>query len=246
MGKVKRASAVAGSLLVVFLVAIATVPVHATTTKSQNYEASETEFGAGAAIDTCSGEYCARASIGLIGGSSSSENFSAAFGSVSEETEPLLELFVEPGKSNLGQLDVNRTATRTMKLHVRSHLAGGYTVQVTGSPPSYEGYTLAVPIAPIGSMQGSEQFALNVVANSSPEVGDDPMLMPEETAVPDVVLSKYSAANLFAYNDGDIIARTESESSQIRYTISMIVNVSGSTPAGHYAGDFSAIVTPVF
>ncbi len=221
--------------------------VLATTTTSPNYEASEAEFGAGAALETCSGQYCAQASIGSIGGETSSASFTAAFSELADDdVEPLLEVMIEPGDSNLGKLDTDRTATRTMLLHVNSHFAGGYTVQVTGDPPSYEGYTLATPVESIASIQGTEQFAINAVANTVPEVGNEPLSIPDDEPVTGVILPGYGTANMFAYSNGDVVARTDMESSKIRYTISMIVNVSGSTPAGHYSGDFSALVTPVF
>lgn len=222
-------------------------PVMATTSKSQNYEASETEFGAGAALETCSGSFCARATIGsTVAGESASANYSADFGPITDDSEPALELIVEPGESNLGNLDMDRTATRTMILNVRSHLAGGYIVQILGNTPKYEDYHLAAPTEPTPSQKGTEQFGLNVVANTDPEVGADPRLMPADEVLRGVVLQKYSTPNLFAYTNGDPVARVDTESSQIRYTISMIVNVAGTTPAGHYSGDFSAIVTPVF
>lgn len=225
-----------------------TASVLATTTTSPNYEASETEFGAGAALETCSGEYCASATIGSIGGNTSSENFMASFSELNkDDEEPLLELMIEPGESDLGKLDIDRTATRTMMLHVRSHFAGGYTVQIVGSPPSFEGYMLASPLEPVASLIGTEQFGINVVANSEPQVGADPVSTEQDKEIVQAVASeKYGTPNKFAYINGDIVARTKSESSQIRYTVSMIVNVAGTTPAGHYSGDFSAIVTPVF
>lgn len=227
-------------------VAISPEAVKAVTTKSPNFEASETEFGAGAALNTCSGSYCARATIGGMSGNSSSANFTADFSPLTPESEPMLEVMVERGESNLGDLAVDRTATRTMIFHVRSFQAGGYTLQINGTPPQYEGYMLATPANATESVQGSEQFALNVVANTTPAVGANPAFMPAEEVIDNIVQPKYAAANRFAYTDGDTVARTASESSQIRYTISMIVNVSGNTPAGHYSGDFSAVVTPVF
>lgn len=236
-----------GLSMALFVVTLAAGTVLATTTTSPNYEASETQFGAGAALETCSGQYCARASIGAIGGSSSSQNFTARFSELPEDDEePLLEMMIEPGEANLGDLATDRTATRTMVLHVRSHFAGGYIVQVTGSSPSYKGYTLATPLESIASMQGTEQFGINVVANTTPQLGADPTLMPDDTVATGVANPKYGTPNQFAYINGDEVARSTSQSSQIRYTISMIVNVAGSTPAGHYAGDFSAVVTPVF
>lgn len=246
MGKLRHGGWSALGVLVSLCIVFAAQPALANTSKSQNYEATETEFGAGAALETCSGTYCARATIGQTGGDSSSESYSASFGPLSSDSEPMLELLIEPGQSNLGQLDIDRTATRTMVLNVRNHQAGGYTVQVVGSPPSFDGYSLATPIEPTASLMGTEQFALNVVANSDPEVGEDPRLVEEDRADRSIAVPKYATPNLFAYINGDVVAKSLSESSQIRYTISMIVNVSGDTPAGHFSGDFSAVVTPVF
>ncbi len=235
--------------MALFVAAITTPAVRATTTNSPNYEASETQFGAGAALESCSGLYCAQASIGAIGGESSSPNFTAAFTTLNtDDEEPALEMLIETGEANLGKIDIDRTATRTMLVHVRSHFAGGYILQIVGTPPSFEGYALATPIEPIASLIGVEQFAINAVANTTPVLGGSPVSTQdgESTEVTGVVLPKYSTPNLFAYADGDAVARSTSESSQIRYTISMIVNVAGTTPAGHYSGDFAAIITPEF
>ena len=235
--------------MAVFVASTTATTTLAVTAVSPNYEASEAEFGAGAALETCSGQYCAQATIGTLGGETSSANFTAAFSTLDEnDEEPLLEVMIQPGESNLGKLDTDRTATRTMLVHVRSHFVGGYTLQIAGSSPSFNGYMLAVPIEPIASTQGSEQFAINAVANTEPQIGSDPMstINSNDEPAPGVVLPKYSTPNLFAYRNGDTVARSTSESSQIRYTISMIVNVAGTTPAGQYSGDFSAVVTPDF
>ena len=248
MRKYSRGSYLLGGLSMALFVVFGASHVWATTTNSPNFEASETEFGAGASLNSCSGQYCAQATIGTIGGETSSQNFTANFSQFADDDEePKLELMIEPGESNLGKLDMDRTATRTMLLHVKSHFAGGYTVQVVGKPPVYEGYSLATPISPIASQKGTEQFALNIVANTEPQVGSNPQATPDDSnTVSGVIKPDYALPNMFKYINGDIVAQTISQSSQIRYTVSMIVNVSGDTPAGHYTGDFSAIVTPVF
>lgn len=247
MRKYERGSWIALGLLAALFMLPEVKPASANTSRSPSFEVSETEFGAGAALETCSGSYCAQATIGSTSAEQlSSPSFTAAFGTESSDSEPMLEVMVEPGQSDLGVLSVEETAFRTMMLHVRSHLAGGYQVQVTGQPPSYGDHILASPRAPTASSPGTEQFAINAVANETPRVGEDPAFSSPGGVVADVILPNYAGADLFAYSDGDVIARTSSESSQIRYTISMIVNVSGSTPAGHYSGDLAAIVTPVF
>lgn len=250
MWKSMRSSLLGCGLVIAVLAVLSGGVAFANTAKSPNFEAVEVEFGVGAALETCSGEYCAQATIGSMSGESSSENFTASFDTLDEDDdEPLLALIVEPGESNLGRLDIDRTATRTMKLHVRSHKAGGYIVQVIGAPPRYESYTLATPLEPVASLAGVEQFGINLVANDDPQVGQEPESTGEvidDDILKDVIAEKYGMKNKFSYINGDVVAQTSSESSQIRYTVSMIVNVAGTTPAGHYSGDFSAIVTPVF
>ena len=248
MGKYERIKRkVCLGLGVALLLSTQIEPVTAQTSRSMHFEASETEFGAGSSLESCSGAYCAQASIGTSSGMTGEEGeFTAAFGPLSDESEPMLEVIIEPGESNLGTLSPDSTAHRTMKVHVRSHLAGGYMLQLMGHPPRYEEYELATSASPVASIPGTELFGVNVVANTTPQVGEDPEIELEDDLLEGVLQPDYETPNRFAYTDGDVVARTEAESSQIRYTISMIVNVGGQTPAGHFASDFSAVVTPVF
>ena len=51
---------------------------------------------------------------------------------------------------------------------------------------------------------------------------------------------------MFKYANGDAVARSTVETGRTDYTISMVINVSSATPAGHYSADYSAIVVPRF
>ena len=222
--------------------------VFATTSTSPSYQLSEPEFGAGSALETCSGQYCAQATIGsLTGEDATSPSYTASFGPLSTDSEPSLDIIVNPGDSNLGILSTDSTAWITASVQVRSHLAGGYYLQVYGSAPTYADHTLRTPSSPIASTPGEEQFAINAVANTTPNIGLDPVYTSSTPLEGGTVLTEnYRTADTFMYQSGDTLAEVTGESSQIQFTISMIVNVSGSTPAGHYSGDFSAVVTPRF
>ncbi len=249
MRRQRRGYGVLLGLLVAFLVVAHTHTALATESTSPNYLVTETEFGSGTELDTCSGEYCARATIGDISGQGSSPSYTATFGTITADSEPSLDVIIEPGQSNLGVLSTTRTASKTMAVHIRSHLAGGYMLQIVGDSPSYGDHTLATPTTATTSIQGAEQFAINAVANDLPglgALGADPVFTPSDEVDDTAVTAQYRSPNLFAYTSGDIVALTSSESSQIRYTISMIINVSAGTPAGHFTGDYSAVVTPVF
>ncbi len=217
------------------------------TSNSTNYQVTETQFGAGSLQESCSGQYCARTSIGDVagGGGGTSSGSSATFGQITTD-EPLLEVIVDPGETNLGILDAEHTATKTMVVRIRSYLSNGYVLQITGNSPKYANHSLNTPTTPTAASPGTEQFAINAVANTSPNVGAGLVQVPSDQTSFGEVDEDYDTPNLFKYLSGDVVARSQKASGRTDYTISIIVNISNSTPAGHYAGDFSAVVIPVY
>ncbi len=233
-------------LLAVIFAGVGAPVAVATTSNSTNYQVTETQFGSGSLEESCSGQYCAQASIGdTVAGTSESSGNSATFGSVTPG-EPLLEVIVDPGESNLGVLTTERTATKTTSVQIRNYLSSGYTLQIVGSPPKYGNHSLKTLTTPAASDYGNEQFGINAAANTIPSVGATPVQIPSDQMSFGIVEQAYRTPNLFKYVSGDVIARSETESGQTNYTISMIVNIASTTPAGHYTGDLSAVVIPVF
>lgn len=217
----------------------------AQTSSSDNYQVSDMEFGSGGTLESCSGQYCTQASIGsLLTGSSESGGRTATFGPIAEEGEPSLEVIITDGESNLGVLRTDRPATKTVSVQVRNYLSYGYFLQIIGDPPEYNGHKLATPSEPTVSQPGTEQFAINVVKNTEPEVGADPVQVPSGEFSFGYIKPNYNVPNEFMYTNGATVAQSDAESGQTNYTISMIINVSDKTPAGHYAGNFSALVIP--
>lgn len=222
---------------------IGTGTVFATTSTSPNYQVTETQFGSGTGIESCSGQYCAQVTIGDPGGANKA--YSASFGTLSE-SEPVLEVIIEPGQSNLGVLSPKETASKTTIVRIRNHLSGGYILQIYGDPPKFEDHTLRTPALDEVSQPGTEQFGMNLVNNTSPLVGANPLQVPADQQTFGEAMVGYNTMNRFKYVSGDTVARSLTESGRTDYTISMIVNISTSTPPGNYSGDFSAIVMPVY
>lgn len=219
----------------------------AVTSSSTHYQVTETEFGTGSStLQSCSGQYCAQTSIGNVAdGKSTSYGTTATFGEIASD-EPILEVIIESGESNLGVLTTESTATKTTTVKVRNVMTSGYALQIVGSAPKFNGHTLATPTTPTASLPGTEQFAINVAANTVPNVGAHPVQVPAGQVIFGVGSENYRTSNLFMFSSDDVIARSLTETGRTDYTISMIVNISNSTPAGHYSGDFSAIVMPVY
>lgn len=235
-----------GLALLIMLLIGGTGTVFAATSTSPNYQMVESQFGSSDNNETCSDEFCAQATLGdLAVGGSADGNTTAEFGSVTPN-EPSLDVIVEPGESSLGILTTEQTATKSAVIKVRNYLSNGYILQINGSPPKYGNHTLATQSTPTASTPGTEQFGINAVANTSPSVGSDPIQQPSSEFSFGTINSAYNTPNLFRYASEAIVAQSNSSSGQTDYTISMIVNISNSTPAGRYAGDFSAVVVPVY
>jgi len=233
-------------LLAMLLVSTHAGAAFAVTSNSANYQMTETQFNAGAMSENCSGEYCAQISIGDMSvGGSSSGNSAAEFGSITPN-EPMLEVIVDPGESNLGVLTTEKTASKTMIVRIRNYLSSGYVLQIVGDPPKYGDHKLKTPTSPTTSSPGTEQFAINAAVNTTPSIGAAPVQVPSLATSFGVVNPDYQTPNLFKYVSEDVVARSDKESGRTDYTISMIVNIANSTPAGNYGGDFSAVVIPVY
>jgi len=218
----------------------------AVTSSSDNYQVTETQFSAGTSTKSCSGSYCAKVTIGdtAVGSAGSASN-TAKFGANSG-SDPLLEVIVEAGESNLGVLTSETTATKVMKVKIRSYLSEGYVLQIIGDAPKYGDHTLKTSSTPVQSVPGTEQFGINLAANTNPTVGENALQVPNDQTSFGVAMDNYKAPNLFMFLSGDVVAKSTAATGQTDYTISMIVNIASGTPAGNYSADFSAVVIPVY
>ena len=219
----------------------------AAVSSSDNYKVTETQFGSGGSARVCSGNlYCAKTSVGdTAAGSTSSTSYGAQAGSNTTE-EPLLEVTASGGQQDLGTLDVGATGTATFTVGVRSYLSNGYVMQVMGSPPSQGTHTLTALTTPTTSHAGAEQFGINLVANNSPAIGADPLQDPSGDISFGVVADDYITPDLFKYVEGDVVAQSETSTGKTLYTVSMILNISNTTPAGRYDGSMAAVVVPLY
>ncbi len=217
--------------------------VLAVTSSSPNYQMTETQFNGGTVSESCSDKYCARASIG---DSSRTVGKSSAAFDPEPSDDPVLEVIIDAGESNMGVLTTEHTATKTTTIRVRNNLSEGYIVQLIGSAPKFGSHSLKTSKTPVASQPGTEQFGINVVKNTTPLIGEQPAQIPGGQGIFGDAADGYSTPNLFKFESGDIIARSTRPSGRTDYTVSMIVNISNTTPAGKYTGDFAALVTPTY
>ncbi len=233
-------------LSALLLLAIISSPKAFAQYTSSNYSANEVQFGAGSGLQN-SASYQAQDSIGDLGvGNSKSTNYQAQ-GGFNTTTEPFLEAYVAAGSIDLGALSTISTAHTTATFHVRDYLSSGYIVQTVGSPPAYGSHTIAPMTSPGSATPGTEQFGMNLVANTSPATfGSNPTQVPDVSFGYGFAAAGYDTANTFKYNQGDIIAQSSKSSGETDYTVSYIMNISNLTPGGTYKYNQNFVVTATY
>ena len=236
------------TLLLVAIFVSATGTVYATTSSSSNYKVSETQFGGGATQQACSNQYCGQVSIGNISSDRDVGSSTASFEPITPgSNDPRLEMIIDAGSSNLGDISAESTASRTVIVRIQNYLNdGGYVLQILGDPPKTSSHTINPLSTPTASIPGTEQFGINVVANTSPNIGASPVQVPSSGVTFGEADEDYATANLFKYSSGDTVARSNAKTGRTDYTISMIFNISNATPYGNYKANYSAVAVPVY
>lgn len=221
------------------------------TYKSSSYGVDEVFMGAGGLNDANSASYQARASLGDISVGNTASTSYQAYGGFTTTADPYISLIVNSINVNLGYLQTNTAATASGTFDVKAYLASGYVVVNGSDPPSYtsDGVThyFDTPASPTGSATGTEQFGINLVANTSPATfGAAPQQIPDSTYSYGQVDDDYDNANSFMYAKGDTIAYSTKSSGYTRYTISYLYNISEATPAGEYVFRHIIIATATY
>lgn len=144
--------------------------------------------------------------------------------------------------SDLGELQPNKTLTTESQMAVGTNASGGFAITATGSLLAAGTSVIASPSIPTLSTPGQNQFGINLVANTDPNVGSDPDgIWANAMAAPG-----YDQANHYKYVSGDVIAYSPNVSLMKKFTISYIVNSSADLRAGVYTTTINYIASGRF
>jgi len=235
----KQTAKKSGQILLILLLTPSVV--HAAQSSSSNYQVNEVFFGSGGELNACSSNYCSKQSAGetVVGGSSSA-NYQAR-GGFNTNRDPYIEFTVSNTNLNLGVLSKTSTATANATFSVKTYLAYGYSVVNSSDPPTYGSYIMKNLTIPTASTVGTEQFGINLAANTIPTTfGANATQNPSNTFSFGQVAASYSSPNYFLYNKGDTIAYSTSSSGFTDYTLSYIFNIGPGTPGGFF--NFSHVI----
>jgi hypothetical protein len=215
--------------------------------QSSHYTFTESTLGTGGLFNSSSTNYKADSSTGDVGvGNSSSVNYNFSGGSRTTD-DPALAVTVN-GTANFGDFSAASAATASSTFTVSNYTSYGYVVNIAGTAPSSNGHTIAAMTAANSSSSalstpGFEQFGINLVANTSPNVGANPSY--GYFAFGNAG-SNYNNPNHFRYVSGETIASAPKSSGVTTYTISYLANVGALTPGGQYTANQTLIVTGTY
>jgi hypothetical protein len=208
---------------------------------STNYNIPESFIGGGGLLEESSQNYKAGESIGDIGvGETSSTTYQINSGFTTTEA-PALTFIVNTSSIAFGVLSTSVAATATSTFSVINYTSYGYIVQTIGTPPSNGAYTLTAMSSQAASSPGTEQYGINLKANTSPTTfGSNP------SGGFGIAASGYDTANQYKYVNGDVIASAPKSSGQTDFTISYIVNAKTTTAGGQYVGNQVLVCTGTY
>lgn len=218
---------------------------------SSNYSVPESGFSTGSEIDANSASYNARTSIGDLGIGISESGSYIGFGGFITPDEEYAELIIPVTNIDMGVVDPGVPGTGTATISARTYLNNQYVIISPRDPPSNESGDQIDPITTAAAFNSTtEQFGINLVANTSPVVqGANPSRQPVDngTFAFGEAAPGYNTADNYQYNAGDIIARSVTRGyGETDYTISYLLNVTAITPAGTYRMEQDLVLLATF
>lgn len=135
------------------------------------------------------------------------------------------------------------TATRsgTSVMAASTNGQAGYAITVNGATLTSGANTISALGSPTASSIGSSQFGLNIRDNATPNVGAEP-----SGASGTSYGSGYGTADSYKFVTGDSVISRANQGDATAFTVSYIVNVPGSQPAGTYTATMTYICTATF
>ena len=228
---------------------------------SNNYQTNEYFFGSGGEVDANSTNYGAQQSAGsLTVGSMASDNYNAEAGFLTP-ADPFLEMVVTDQAVSLGELPDDNYVYGSAQgggcscsFNVRSYLSESYVVLTVSDPLTNESgdsltakTTLGVP-----SVDPSvEEFGMNLTDNATPDIGADPVNVPDDTFADGAIATGYDTPDQFKYVVGDIVAQSPGTPGneavgQTNFTISYIAKRASLSPAGLYIMQHTLVVVATY
>jgi len=211
---------------------------------SANYQLIEPVVGGTGVDNSSSSNYQVRSSGALIGVGTSSDSAAQIEAGHQTTGNPALAFGIVSADVSLGSFSPTATATGTSSFEVSDYTSYGYEVEIFGTPPTNNGYSITPLASNASSQVGINQFGINLVANTEPTTfGSDPNFGQFGSGS---IATNYNTANSYRFDSGDEIAYSAKSSGLTIYTISYIVNVGSLDPGGQYTSTQNIVCTATY
>lgn len=144
--------------------------------------------------------------------------------------------------TDMGQLSEEQTLTAQSQMIVGTNATAGFSIVSYGDTMTAGTDTIDALTTPTASILGTNQFGINLVANTAPNVGNDP----DGPFANAIAADDYDNPDLFKFVDGDEVAYSPNVSLLKRFTVSYIVNASPDLRAGVYTTTITFIASGRF
>ncbi len=144
--------------------------------------------------------------------------------------------------TNMGTLSPTKTLTATSQMGAGTNASNGYAITVYGTTMEAGNNVIDALASPTPSAPGNSQFGINLVANTSPGIGANPIGGATNTSV----AANYDTPNEFMFHNGDEVASASAVSFVKRFTVSYIVNSPPNIRPGVYTTTLTFICTGRF
>lgn len=141
----------------------------------------------------------------------------------------------------LGELRSNQTRTASSQMMGGTNADFGYIVTASGTTMASGSNEISAMSSRTTSKVGTSQFGINLRANSSPAVGAEPTGTGIATPTVD-----YSVPNQFKFVNGDIVASSNDETNEVKFTVSYVVNIPNGQAPGIYTSTMTYLCVATF
>ncbi|MDB5182451.1 MAG: exported protein of unknown function [Candidatus Saccharibacteria bacterium] len=217
------------------------------------YSTREYYFGTGGDTNLSSSQYSARTATGTLGVGDTAGTANKANAGPITPDQPYIEMVVTSSTVALGNQTTSNTKEGTAAFYVKAYVAQGYVVRNASAPLSIPSHTMAAPSTPTASAIGTEQFGINLAGPNScalclplTSFGANPVQVPDSSFSFGTAATGYDTAGVYKYVNGDVIAQSLKSSGETDYTISYILNISTTTPAGSYSMAHVLVATATY
>jgi hypothetical protein len=142
---------------------------------------------------------------------------------------------------NFGELSSQVTKSAATQLVLATNAASGYSVFVDGTTMTTGNSVIPALTTGDVSRPGTSQFGFNLVANSTPTVGNNPQGPGSGN-----VSADYAISNRYRFNPGEQVISAPGTSDYRKFTVSYIVNIGNAQAPGLYVTTLTYVAVASF